>query len=258
MGLKITVCAGVAVVAAVLIPTAYASGDGGRDDGGRGGSGGARVSVTPSRPSPGSEVTLKATGCDARTATAASPAFVADAQLVVAEGAAGGLVGDTRVRSSLAAGGYDVRITCAGVQVKGRIEVLEPASATSGDPSATSDDPSAPAPDALTPPADLNAPAPPAKPVAPAPPARPVPTSPATPLAASPAAPGAVSPATPASPVAPVRAGGGGAAPLASVEDVRVDAHGPGTVQAVVGLVLAGVAAAVVVYRGLRRRRGTD
>ncbi|WP_069769632.1 hypothetical protein [Streptomyces sp. LUP30] len=261
MGLKITVCAGVAVVAAVLIPTAYASGDGGRDDGGRGGSGGAGVSVTPSRPSPGSEVTLKATGCDARTATAASPAFVADAQLVVAEGAAGGLVGDTRVRSSLAAGGYDVRITCAGVQVKGRIEVLEPASATSGDPSATSDDPSAPAPapDAPTPPADLNAPAPPAKPVAPAPPATPVPTSPATPLAAaSPAAPGAVSPAASASPVAPVRAGGGGAAPLASVEDVRVDAHGPGTVQAVVGLVLAGVAAAVVVYRGLRRRRGTD
>ncbi|MGQ4333324.1 hypothetical protein [Streptomyces hayashii] len=275
MGSKITLCAGVAVVAAVLIPTAYASGNGGRDGGGRGE--GARVSVTPSRPSPGSEVTLRASGCDGRTATAASAAFVADARLVVADGADGGLVGDTRIRSSLAAGGYDVRITCANVQVKGRIEVRKPApaalddpsapsddpaaSATSGDPSAASGDASAPAPAALTGLVDLTAPTPPAEaaasPVAPTPLAMPAaPTHPAPSGAASPAIPAA--PTIPASPVAPVRAGGGGAAPPASADEVRVDARGPGTVQAVVGLVLAGVAAAVVVCRGLRRRRGTD
>ncbi|MEU5630092.1 hypothetical protein ACH47C_00755 [Streptomyces rishiriensis] len=248
MGWKITVCAGVAVVAAVLTPTAYAaSGDVGRDEGGRGA--GAGVSVTPSRPSPGSEVTLRATGCDGRTATAASVAFVADAQLVVADGAGGALTGDTRVRSSLAAGGYDVRITCAGVQVKSRIEVLDPASAPPDAPSppatATA---TATAPSALTASGDRTAPASPASPYA----ASPVtPATPATPATSA-------TPVAPASPVAPMRAGGGGAAPLASVEEARVDADGPGTVQAVVGLVLVGVAAAVFVWRGRRRRRGTD
>ncbi|MFI9568272.1 hypothetical protein [Streptomyces rishiriensis] len=251
MGWKITVRAGVAVVAAVLTPTAYAaSGDVGRDEGGRGA--GAGVSVTPSRPSPGSEVTLRATGCDGRTATAASAAFVADAQLVVADGAGGALTGDTRVRSSLAAGGYDVRITCAGVQVKSRIEVLDPASAPPDAPSppatatATATAASAvTAPSALTASGDRTAPASPASPYAASP------VTPATPATSA-------TPVAPASPVAPVRAGGGGAAPLASVEEARVDAHGPGTVQAVVGLVLVGVAAAVFVWRGRRRRRGTD
>ncbi|MFI5819138.1 hypothetical protein ACIA8I_08325 [Streptomyces rishiriensis] len=252
MGWKITVCAGVAVVAAVLTPTAYAaSGDVGRDEGGRGA--GAGVSVTPSRPSPGSEVTLRATGCDGRTATAASAAFVADAQLVVADGAGGALTGDTRVRSSLAAGGYDVRITCAGVQVKSRIKVLDPASAPPDAPSppanATATAPSAvTAPFALTASGDRTAPASPASPYAASP------VTPATPATSATSA----TPVAPASPVAPVRAGGGGAAPLASVEEARVDAHGPGTVQAVVGLVLVGVAAAVFVWRGRRRRRGTD
>ncbi|MGW3645083.1 hypothetical protein [Streptomyces sp. NPDC000878] len=59
----------------------------------------------------------------------------------------------------------------------------------------------------------------------------------------------------PASPVAPVPAGGGGAA-----EQLAADARGagPGTRQAVVGLVLAGVAAVVVAVRSVRRDRGTD
>ncbi|MDX3395935.1 hypothetical protein PV690_38935, partial [Streptomyces scabiei] len=69
---------------------------------------------------------------------------------------------------------------------------------------------------------------------------------------------------------APVRAGGGGAAerlaaagpvdargsadPASSLDDAR---HaGPGARHAVVGLVLAGVAAAAVVARGARRGRG--
>ncbi|NEA61590.1 hypothetical protein [Streptomyces sp. SID12488] len=59
-----------------------------------------------------------------------------------------------------------------------------------------------------------------------------------------------------ASPVAPVPAGGGGAAEQLAADEAR--GTGPGTGQAVVGLVLAGVAAIVVAVRGLRRGRGTD
>jgi hypothetical protein len=251
--LKITVCAGVAVVAAALVPTAYASGDGGRDDGGR--NGGGSVSVTPSRPSPGSEVTLKVTGCGGRTATAVSAAFVADARLVVVGDGDGALVGDTRVRSTLTAGSYDVRIACADLQVKGRIEVRQPASAPSNGSSAPA------APSALTAPPTPAAPAadladPDAADAPDAPDAADAPD--AFDSSSAPPASPTVSDAPLASPVAPVRAGGGGAAPLASVEGARADGHGPGTVQAVVGLVLAGVTAAVVVFRGLRRRPEAD
>ncbi|WP_327428980.1 hypothetical protein [Streptomyces sp. NBC_01236] len=56
----------------------------------------------------------------------------------------------------------------------------------------------------------------------------------------------------PASPVAPVHAGGGGTAHLASV-DAR--STGPGTRQAVIGLVLASVAAVAVAVRSARRGR---
>jgi hypothetical protein len=215
---KVTLCAGVAVVAAVLVPTAYAAGEGGQDGGG---SGGGSVSVTPSAPSPGADVTLKATGCGGRTATAASDAFVADARLVSTGdtgdtgvfgvsgrtggtdgtgGTGGTFVGDTRIRSSLEPGGYDVRITCVGSQLKGRIEVV------ASSPSHRS-----------------------------------------------------AAPAT--TPVAPVQAGGGGAAPLrplAAEGEVRADVRGPGTAQTVIGLVLAGVAATVVAFRGMRSRRGAE
>ncbi|WP_062648128.1 hypothetical protein [Streptomyces maremycinicus] len=192
---KITLCAGIAVGAAVLVPTAYASGEAGGDKGGG-------VSVTPSTPTPGAEVTLKVSGCGGRTATAASDAFVADAQLADVGGA---LVGDTRVRSSIGAGTYDVRITCVDYKVTGHIRVVAPASdGGSAEP---------------------------------------------------------YGPSTPASPVAPVHAGGGGAAPpapLAALDEAQVEGRGPGIAQAVVGLVLAGVAAAAFVYRGVHRRRGTD
>ncbi|MDR6978593.1 hypothetical protein J2X68_005319 [Streptomyces sp. 3330] len=206
--LKITLCAGVAAVAAVLVPTAYASGESAGDKGGS-------VSITPSTPAPGAEVTLKVVGCGGRTATAASAAFVADAQLA---GAGGTLVGDTRVRSSIGAGTYDVRITCVDFKVKGRVEVVAPESGESSEASE---------------PSEVSG-------VGSAEPYR---------------------PSAPASPVAPVQAGGGGAAPLvplAAADDAQVDGHGPGTVQAVVGLVLAGVAAAAVAFRGVQRRRGTD
>ncbi|WP_327183270.1 hypothetical protein [Streptomyces sp. NBC_01334] len=203
--LKITLCAGVAAVAAVLIPTAYASGEGSGD---RGGS----VSITPSTPAPGAEVTLKVSGCGGRTATAASAAFVADAQLA---GTGGTLVGDTRVRSSIGTGTYDVQITCVDFKVKGRVKVVAVSSAESSETSESSDFESSEP----------------------------------------------YGPSTPASPVAPVHAGGGGTAalaPLAAADEAQAQGHGPGTAQAVVGLVLAGVAAAAVVFRGVHRRRRTD
>ncbi|WP_406436292.1 hypothetical protein OHB00_20155 [Streptomyces sp. NBC_00631] len=58
----------------------------------------------------------------------------------------------------------------------------------------------------------------------------------------------------PASPVAPVHAGGGGAAPLASVESRSA---GPDTAQAVTGLLLAAFAAAAVGLLSARRGRGS-
>jgi hypothetical protein len=64
----------------------------------------------------------------------------------------------------------------------------------------------------------------------------------------------APSASVPASPVAPVHAGGGGTAHFASV-DARET--GPGTRQAVVGLVLASVAAAAVAVRSARRGHDT-
>ncbi|MEU6763550.1 hypothetical protein ABZ916_13630 [Streptomyces sp. NPDC046853] len=52
-------------------------------------------------------------------------------------------------------------------------------------------------------------------------------------------------------PVSPVRAGGGGTAQLAA----HSQEAGPGTRHAVIGLVLAGVAAVAVAVRSVRRRR---
>ncbi|MFD9885308.1 hypothetical protein ACFWZT_28030 [Streptomyces alboflavus] len=54
-------------------------------------------------------------------------------------------------------------------------------------------------------------------------------------------------------PTAPVRAGGGGTASLTSAA-AEADEAGPGTRHAVVGLVLAGVAAVAVALRSVRRR----
>ncbi|MGA4849045.1 hypothetical protein ACOBQB_23350 [Streptomyces sp. G5(2025)] len=59
-------------------------------------------------------------------------------------------------------------------------------------------------------------------------------------------------------PTAPVRAGGGGTAHLTSAvsaEPDGADEAGPGTRHAVIGLILAGVAAVAVAFRSVRRRR---
>ncbi|MFG2458331.1 hypothetical protein ACGFWE_14855 [Streptomyces sp. NPDC048523] len=171
--LRLTLCTATLALAAFAPPAQAA-------DGGS-------VSVTPSIPAAGADLTLRVTGCAGRTATAASAAFVADARLT---GTGGRLAGETRVRSSAEPGPYDVRITCADLEVKGRITV---ATAKGG--------------------------------------------------------------AAPASPAAPVDAGGGWTA--THLSSMAPQATGPGTGQAVTGLVLTGAAALAVVLRRSRRSRGT-
>ncbi|MGP4051541.1 hypothetical protein [Streptomyces sp. 2A115] len=216
--LRLTLCAG-AMTAASFAPAAYAA------DGG--------VSVTPASPAPGSDIQLRVQGCTGKSGTAASEAFVADAQLT---GKSGELAGETRVRSTLDPGTYNIKVTCDGVdgKVKGAFSVVDkkqqkhekhekqqkhekhekqPKPITSPPPSEASEIPDRP-------------------------------DTPDTPDR----------PDTPESPVAPVHAGGGGAAPLAAVE---AESEGPGTPHAVVGLVLAGVAAVAVAVRSARRGRGS-
>ncbi|MBZ3901014.1 hypothetical protein [Streptomyces griseiscabiei] len=224
--LRVTLCAGAVVGAALTVsaPPVHAADSG-------------NVSVVPASPTPGSDIQVRAEGCAGRSGTASSKAFVADAQLTRLDGGGPGtLAGETRVRSSLDPGTYGVRITCDGREdkVKGTIRV--------GDGKPATRPPATGGPD--TGPSDAE--------------------RPDTKPAASPR------PSAPASPVAPVRAGGGGAAadlaaadlagargpagPAGSMDNAR---HaGPGTRHAVVGLVLAGVAAVAVVARGARRSRG--
>ncbi|MFF7879354.1 hypothetical protein ACH40F_14325 [Streptomyces sp. NPDC020794] len=112
---RLTLCAG-AVLAAAFTPAAYAA------DGG--------VSVSPVSPAPGSDIQLRALGCTGTTGTAVSTAFVADARLT---GQGGVLVGDTRVRSSAAAGTYEVKVSCDGRQdrVTGTVTVAAAGGPTS-------------------------------------------------------------------------------------------------------------------------------
>ncbi|WP_369196517.1 hypothetical protein [Streptomyces djakartensis] len=181
---------------------------------------GGGVTVTPAVPAPGGDVTLRVTDCARRTAVAVSRAFVADARLTVAGGRT--LTGDSRVRSTLEPGRYPVRITCGDTARTGTLTVRD------GDGPRS---PSVPAPGAAGQP--------------------PVPGKGGQPSA--PAEDERV-PSAPSSPVAPVRAGGGGAAGLVAGGE---RAAGPGTAQSVTGLALAAVAAGVVVLGGVRRRRGT-
>lgn len=179
--LKVTLCAG-AALAAILTPTAHAADGGG-------------VSATPSRPAPGTGITLRAAGCAGKTAVARSAVFVSDVRLALAS-TDGTLVGSGRVRSTAAAGAHEVTVRCGAVERTGTLTVA-----------------------GRTPP-DAR-------------------------------------PAAPASPVAPVDAGGGGAARLTAAGDHGRTA-GPGAADTVTGLLLAGAAAVAVALGGVRRRGGAD
>ena len=105
--LRVTLSA-VAVLGAVsAVPAAHAA------DGG--------VSVGPSTAAPGDDVALRVSGCPGRTATAVSKAFVADARLTVGED--GALRGESRVRSTLKDGNYDVRVGCGDTTRTGSVTV---------------------------------------------------------------------------------------------------------------------------------------
>ncbi|MFF7375773.1 hypothetical protein ACFY96_10960 [Streptomyces massasporeus] len=259
--LRVTVCTSV-LAAVALAPAAYAADPG-------------SVSVTPAAPAPGSDITLRVTGCAQRTAVAASAAFVTDARLTAT--GARELTGESRVRSTAEAGSYAVRVTCGATRQTGTLTVRDgkarrPEAAplpghgagplpvdeaaplsvpgTGGQPPAPGAGGQLPAPGAVGG-ADGRLPAPDGggQPSAPG-------------VDGEPSAPGADDeaplshrPGAPASPVAPVQAGGGGAAEHVAAEERGT---GPGAAQGVTGLVLAGVAAVVVALRGLRRGRGTD
>jgi hypothetical protein len=106
--LRITLCTAI-LVGVACVPTAHAA------DGGD-------LSVIPSAPAPGTDVSLRVGGCPAdRTGAAVSAAFVADVRLA---GADGTLVGESRVRSTLRAGTYDVKISCGGSERTGTITVV--------------------------------------------------------------------------------------------------------------------------------------
>ncbi|MEU4653761.1 hypothetical protein AB0G32_07440 [Streptomyces sp. NPDC023723] len=191
--LKATLCAGTALLAALTPATAYAADTDG-------------VLVTPAAPAPGTDVTLRAPDCAEKSAVAVSTAFESDVRLSLAS-SDGALVGAGRVRTSVTAGAYVVKVRCGAQQREGRLTVGDPGDRSEGRVPATAH----------------------------------------------------------ASPVAPVDAGGGGAARLAATDagtanDPQGEARpdGPGTAHAVIGLVLAGVAAVAVALRSARRGRGTD
>jgi hypothetical protein len=269
--LRVTVCTSV-LFAAALTPAAYAVDAGG-------------VSVTPSAPAPGSDVTLRVPDCAQRTAVARSAAFVADARLTVHDGE---LVGESRVRSTLDAGTYAVKVTCGGAERTGTFTVREGEGRRHSAPG-TDEHASVPGRDEHAPVSGTDEHAPVSGTVGHAPVSgtdehASVPGTdghaPVSGTVGQPPAPGTVAqppmpegggqssapdddeqqsasrrPGPYASPVAPVQAGGGGAADLVAAEDRGA---GPGTAQGVTGLVLAGVAAVVVALGGVRRGRGTD
>ncbi|MBC9730404.1 hypothetical protein [Streptomyces sp. TRM68367] len=122
---RVTLCAGL-LSALAFAPTAYAA------DGG--------VSVSPASPAPGTDIALRVNGCaQQRTGTAVSAAFVADVRLT---GAGGTLFGESRVRSTLTAGTYEVTVACGDTERSGAITVGR-SSGRAGQPDAA--EPPAPA-----------------------------------------------------------------------------------------------------------------
>ncbi|KOU03231.1 hypothetical protein ADK86_09995 [Streptomyces sp. NRRL F-5755] len=198
------------------------------------------VAVTPSAVAPGTDTALQVTGCTGRTGSATSDAFV---DAVPLARVAAGLVGDARVRSTADPGAYTVSVRCDGEDARavGTFEVVPAPARTTGDEAAEGG-------------GDLVA----------------------APLAAPESG---TSAERPASPSAPVRAGGGGAAAhpaaghraappaqesraaLVRTAAVRTAASHEGDGIYAVGLVLAGGAALALtgqVLRMRRRRKGSD
>ncbi|MET9829864.1 hypothetical protein ABZ078_11200, partial [Streptomyces sp. NPDC006385] len=106
--LRVTLCAIAALGAVAVSPAAHAT------DGG--------VSVSPSSPRAGGDIALRVSGCPRQTAMAVSAAFVADARLTTG-GDGSALVGESRIRSTLRAGTYDVKVACGDASRTGALTV---------------------------------------------------------------------------------------------------------------------------------------
>ncbi|MGW2305400.1 hypothetical protein [Streptomyces sp. NPDC001809] len=182
---------------------------------------GVKVTVTPSTASPGADIDIRVQGCKGTTGAAKSPAFVADAELTGRDGGGAPLSGDTTVRTRLENGTYKVSVTCDGHDHPDvgsvRVERRKPTHEPTRRPTHE----------------------PTWKPTH-----RPTyePTH---------------EPTHHASPVAPVRAGGGGtaafAAPAAPGVAQTTSESGLGTPYTLLGLGLAAVAAVAVAFRSSRR-----
>ncbi|MFS4097678.1 hypothetical protein [Streptomyces sp. AF1A] len=120
--LRLTLCSGILAVTA-FGPAAPAAHVARAADAGS-------LSVAPAAPAPGSDVTLRVSGCTGKQGTAVSRAFVSDARLT---GAQGTLAGDTRVGSAVRPGSYEVKVSCADRVIDGVITVGGRASATGAD-----------------------------------------------------------------------------------------------------------------------------
>ncbi|MFD7514433.1 hypothetical protein ACFRKD_10845 [Streptomyces niveus] len=208
-----------------------------------------KATVSPSPVRPGGEVRIKVAGCEnPRSASARSDVFVADSELAGRDG----LRGEAKIKSSTEDGKYQVDVWCDGHDHRGAgvVEVNhKPKPESKPKPSAK------PTPSAKPKPKSSATPKPKSS-------AKPTPKSSAKPSAkpekkAAASAPPSgtathASESASASPVAPVRAGGGG---RTSTTDMAADRAGPSTPHTVIGLVLAGVAAVAVAVRSARRKR---
>ncbi|MFT2020077.1 hypothetical protein ACMA1D_30215, partial [Streptomyces sp. 796.1] len=145
-----------------------------------------RLSVSPVAAHPDEPVELRVWGCDAAAGTAASAAFARDAALVPAGRVGGGLRGDALIRAGAGAGTYDLAVRCDGTErvaaARVRVTAAEREESTGREGSAEQEGDAAREGSADRPARD-------AEPVPPAAHPRPV-----------------------RSPIAPVRAGGGGTA----------------------------------------------
>ncbi|MFE3116736.1 hypothetical protein [Streptomyces niveus] len=200
-----------------------------------------KATVSPSPVRPGGEVRIKVAGCEnPRSASARSDVFVADSELAGRDG----LRGEAKIKSSTEDGKYQVDVWCDGHDHRGAgvVEVNhKPKPESKPKPSAKPTPSAKPKPKSSAKPTPKSSAKPSAKPekkaAASAPPSG---TATHTSESAS------------ASPVAPVRAGGGG---RTSTTDMAADRAGPSTPHTVIGLVLAGVAAVAVAVRSARRKR---
>ncbi|WP_329279124.1 PT domain-containing protein [Streptomyces sp. NBC_00691] len=75
---------------------------------------GVKVTITPSTASPGADIDVRVQGCKGTTGAAKSPAFVADAELTGRDGGGAPLFGDTTIKTRLENGTYRVSVTCDG------------------------------------------------------------------------------------------------------------------------------------------------